>query len=74
MQANRGPSEQEGKAVGFFYVQLLLRTRQFMSATSTNTISQEERDQLRQTVEQASEPIAPFWPMRTMVAQNPIHG
>lgn len=45
-----------------------------MSITSTNTISQEERDQLRQTVEQASEPLAPFWPMRSMVAQNPIHG
>lgn len=45
-----------------------------MSSTSPNILSQEERDQVRQTVTQASEPIAPFWPMRTMVAQNPIHG
>ncbi len=36
--------------------------------------STEDRDQVRQIVLNASEPIAPFWPMRTMVAQNPIHG
>ena len=34
----------------------------------------EDCDQVRQIVSNASEPIAPFWPMRTMVAQNPIHG
>ena len=34
----------------------------------------EERQHLRQVIQEASEPIAPFWPMRTMVAQNPIHG
>ena len=37
-------------------------------------LSPEDRDQVRQIVLNASEPIAPFWPMRTMVAQNPIHG
>ncbi len=34
----------------------------------------EEREHIRQVIGKASEPIAPFWPMRTMVAQNPIHG
>ena len=38
------------------------------------SFSPEDRDQVRQIVLKASEPIAPFWPMRTMVAQNPIHG
>ena len=37
-------------------------------------LSTEEKAHLRQEIEQASETIAPFWPMRTMVAQNPIHG
>ena len=37
-------------------------------------ISQEERDHLRVAITKASELIAPFWPMRTMIAQNPIHG
>ena len=37
-------------------------------------LSSEERDQVRQIVLNASEAIAPFWPMRTMVAQNPLHG
>jgi len=37
-------------------------------------LSTAERDKIRQVVQEASEPIAPFWPMRTMVAQNPIHG
>ena len=37
-------------------------------------LTQEERSHLRQVINEASEPIAPFWPMRTMVAQNPIHG
>jgi uncharacterized protein YbcC (UPF0753/DUF2309 family) len=39
-----------------------------------NPLSPEDRDQVRQIVLNASEPIAPFWPMRNMVAQNPIHG
>ena len=37
-------------------------------------LSVEDRERLRGVIEKASEPIAPFWPMRTMVAQNPIHG
>ena len=37
-------------------------------------LTQGERVRLRHIIEEASEPIAPFWPMRTMVAQNPIHG
>ena len=45
-----------------------------MSTISAKSLSPEDRDQVRQTVFNASEPIAPFWPMRTMVAQNPIHG
>ncbi len=45
-----------------------------MSPISVKSLSSEDRDQVRQIVLNASEPIAPFWPMRTMVAQNPIHG
>jgi uncharacterized protein YbcC (UPF0753/DUF2309 family) len=45
-----------------------------MSTISVKSLSSEDRDQVRQVVLDASEPIAPFWPMRTMVAQNPIHG
>ncbi|MGP0630102.1 DUF2309 domain-containing protein [Nitrospina sp. 32_T5] len=45
-----------------------------MSTISVQSLSREIRDQVRQVVLNASEPIAPFWPMRTMVAQNPLHG
>ncbi|CAI2717544.1 DUF2309 domain-containing protein [Nitrospina watsonii] len=45
-----------------------------MSSISVQSLSQEIRDQVRQIVLNACEPIAPFWPMRTMVAQNPLHG
>ncbi len=45
-----------------------------MNTTSVKPFSTEDRDLIRQIVLDASEPIAPFWPMRTMVAQNPIHG
>lgn len=45
-----------------------------MSTIPVKPLSPEDRDQVRQVVLNASEPIAPFWPMRTMVAQNPIHG
>ncbi len=57
-----------------FLCSLELKFDKFMSGISAHTLSQAERDQVRQTVIEASEPIAPFWPMRTMVAQNPIHG
>ena len=39
-----------------------------------NVISQKERERLRLAVTKANELIAPFWPMKTMIAQNPIHG
>jgi uncharacterized protein YbcC (UPF0753/DUF2309 family) len=45
-----------------------------MNTISVKPLSPEDRDRVRQIVLNASEPIAPFWPMRTMVAQNPIHG
>ena len=45
-----------------------------MSTLSVKPFSPEDRDRVRQIVLNASEPIAPLWPMRTMVAQNPIHG
>ncbi len=45
-----------------------------MNTISVKPLSPEDRDQVRQIILNASEPIAPFWPMRTMVAQNPIHG
>jgi uncharacterized protein len=45
-----------------------------MTTISVKPLSPEDRDRVRQIVLKASEPIAPFWPMRTMVAQNPIHG
>ena len=45
-----------------------------MSLTSIQALSQEERDRVRATVAQASEPIPPFWPMQIMVSQNPMHG
>ncbi len=38
------------------------------------TLSPEEREHLRQEIAEASELIAPFWPMKTFIAQNPIHG
>jgi uncharacterized protein len=45
-----------------------------MNTISVKPLSPEDRDRIRQIVLNASEPIAPFWPMRTMVAQNPLHG
>ena len=49
-------------------------TRRVMSLTSIQTLSREERDRIRETVAQASEPPPPFWPMQIMVSQNPMHG
>ncbi len=45
-----------------------------MNSIAVTPLSSEERDQVRQIILSASDPIAPFWPMRTMVAQNPLHG
>jgi len=45
-----------------------------MTTILEKSLSPEDCNQVREIVVNASEPIAPFWPMRTMVAQNPIHG
>ncbi len=45
-----------------------------MNTISAKPLSRQDRDQIRQIILNASEPIAPFWPMRNMVAQNPLHG
>ena len=34
----------------------------------------DDREKVREHILEASEPIAPFWPMKTFIAQNPIHG
>ena len=44
-----------------------------MNTISTKKFSPEDRDQVRQLVLDASEPITLFWPMRSMVVQNPRH-
>ena len=44
-----------------------------MSNILVKPLSREDCDEVRQILLDASEPIAPFWPMRTMVAQNPIY-
>ena len=42
-----------------------------MDTDSTKGFSLEDRDQVRQLALDASVPITLFWPMRSMVAQNP---
>ena len=42
-----------------------------MDTNSTKSFSPEDRDQVRQLALDASEPITLFWPMRSMIAQNP---
>ena len=37
-------------------------------------LSSEDRAFLRHQIEEASEPIAQFWPMKSFVHHNPIHG
>ena len=44
-----------------------------MDTNSTKSFSPEDRDQVRQLALDASEPITLFWPMRSMIAQNPRH-
>ena len=44
-----------------------------MDTNSTKSFSPEDRDQVRQLALDASEPTTLFWPMRSMVAQNPRH-
>ncbi len=45
-----------------------------MSMSMTTALSPEEREQVRREVVEANEPIAPFWPMKTFIHHNPIHG
>ena len=47
------------------------RTELYMDTNSTKSFFPEDRDQVRQLALDASEPITLFWPMRSMVAQNP---
>ena len=44
-----------------------------MDTNSTKSFFPEDRYQGRQLALDASEPITLFWPMRSMVAQNPRH-
>ena len=44
-----------------------------MDTNSTKSFFPEDRYQVRQLALDASEPITLFWPMRSMVAQNPRH-
>ena len=44
-----------------------------MNTNLTKSFSPEDRDQVRQLALDASEPIKLFWPMRSMIAQNPRH-
>ena len=44
-----------------------------MDTNSTKSFSLEDRDQVRQLALDASEPTTLFWPMRSMVTQNPRH-
>ena len=44
-----------------------------MDTNSTKSFFPEDRDQVRQLALDASEPITLFWPMRSMVVQNPRH-
>ncbi len=37
-------------------------------------LSPEQREQVRREIGEAHEPIAPFWPMKTFIHHNPIHG
>ena len=44
-----------------------------MNTNLTKSFSPEDRDQVRQLALDANEPITLFWPMRSMVVQNPRH-
>ena len=44
-----------------------------MDTNSTKSFSPEDRDQVRQLALDASEPTTLFWPMQSMVVQNPRH-
>ena len=44
------------------------------AAELPQSFSSEDRAVLRHQIEEASEPIAQFWPMKSFVHHNPIHG
>ena len=44
-----------------------------MNTNLTKSFLPEDRDQVRQLALDASKPITLFWPMRSMIAQNPQH-
>ena len=44
-----------------------------MDTNSTKSFSPEDRDQVKQLALNTSDPITLFWPMRSMIAQNPQH-
>ena len=44
-----------------------------MDINSTKSFFPEDRDQVRQLALNISDPITLFWPMRSMVVQNPQH-
>lgn len=45
-----------------------------LTAQQLPTVSAEERERLRRQITRACEPIAKFWPMKSFVHHNPIHG
>ena len=38
------------------------------------SLTAQDREELREHIIEASEPIAQFWPMKTFIHHNPIHG
>ena len=51
----------------------MLKQILYMNTNLTKSFSPEDRDQVRQLALDSSEPITLFWPMRSMIAQNPRH-
>ena len=45
-----------------------------VNAPAMTALSPEQREQVRREIGEAHEPIAPFWPMKTFIHHNPIHG
>ena len=42
--------------------------------TKRQALSPAEREQLRGLIAHTCEPVAQFWPMRTFIHHNPLHG
>ncbi len=45
-----------------------------MNVPAMTALSSEQRAQVRREVGEAHEPVSPFWPMKTFIHHNPIHG